>query len=213
MKTDDLVMMLATGVESVDPHFAAKRFTVALGYGLLGAFVLMLGTIGLLADISSVLTTPKFLVKFSFVACLAVVGIVVTYRLSMPGASLGQTPGLMALPVVILWMIALNALLQVSATQRVGLLLGETWTVCTALIVMLSLPVFIALVWAIRGLAPTRLRLAGGSAGVLSGAVGACVYCMHCPEMEAPFVATWYLAGILVPGIVGFLFGPRLMRW
>lgn len=213
MKTDDLVLMLATGAESVDTHFVAKRFTIALGYGLLGAFVLMLGTIGLLADLSTVLTTPKFWVKFTFVVCLAVAGMVVTYRLSIPGTSLGQMPVLLGLPVIILWMVALNNLMQVDTAQRLVLVLGETWTTCAALIAMLSLPVFIAVVWAVRGLAPTRLRLAGGSAGVLSGAVGACVYCMHCPEMEAPFVATWYIAGILVPAIVGFLLGPRLMRW
>lgn len=213
MKTDDLVMMLATGVESVDPHSAAKRSALALGFGLLGAFVLMLGTLGLLEDLTTVLLIPKFWVKFAFVVCLAIVGIIVTYRLSIPGTSLGQLPVLLALPIITLWMVALNNLIQVDTSQRLDLVLGSTWTTCAALIAMLSLPVFIAVVLALRGLAPTRLRLAGGSAGVLSGAVGACVYCMHCPEMEAPFVATWYLAGILVPTIVGLVLGPRLMRW
>jgi len=67
--------------------------------------------------------------------------------------------------------------------------------------------------WAIRGLAPTRLRLAGAAAGLLSGAVGALVYCLHCPELEAPFLGFWYLLGMLIPTAVGALLGPRLLRW
>ena len=46
------------------------------------------------------------------------------------------------------------------------------------------LPVFVATLWAMKGLAPTRLALAGAAAGLLAGAVGAVVYTLHCPEME-----------------------------
>jgi hypothetical protein len=78
---------------------------------------------------------------------------------------------------------------------------------------MLSLPVFVAVLWAMRGLAPTRLPLAGTAAGLLAGTVGALVYCLHCPELDAPFLGTWYLLGMLIPALVGSLAGPRLLRW
>jgi hypothetical protein len=64
-----------------------------------------------------------------------------------------------------------------------------------------------------KGLAPTRLRLAGAVAGLLAGAVGALVYCLHCPEMGAPFIGFWYLLGTLIPTSVGALLGPQLLRW
>jgi hypothetical protein len=31
--------------------------------------------------------------------------------------------------------------------------------------------------------------------------------------MAAPFLATWYVLGILIPAILGALLGPRLLRW
>jgi hypothetical protein len=31
--------------------------------------------------------------------------------------------------------------------------------------------------------------------------------------MEAPFLAIWYLLGMLIPTLLGALLGPRLLRW
>jgi hypothetical protein len=78
---------------------------------------------------------------------------------------------------------------------------------------MLSVPVFVAVMLAMKGLAPTRLRLAGAAAGLASGSLGALVYTLHCPEMAAPFLSIWYLLGVLIPTGIGALLGPRLLRW
>jgi len=67
--------------------------------------------------------------------------------------------------------------------------------------------------WAMRGLAPTRPPLAGTAAGLLAGTVGALVYCLHCPEMGAPFIASWYLLGMLMPALLGAFLGRFLLRW
>jgi hypothetical protein len=48
---------------------------------------------------------------------------------------------------------------------------------------------------------------------LLAGATGALVYTLHCPELAAPFLAVWYLLGMLVPAAVGLLLGSRLLRW
>jgi hypothetical protein len=64
-----------------------------------------------------------------------------------------------------------------------------------------------------KGLAPTRLRLAGAAAGFVAGATGTLVYCVHCPEMAAPFLGFWYVLGMLIPTTVGALLGNRLLRW
>lgn len=65
----------------------------------------------------------------------------------------------------------------------------------------------------LRGLAPTRLRLAGAAAGFAAGSLGALVYSLHCPELAAPFLAIWYLLGMLIPTAIGAWLGPRLLRW
>jgi hypothetical protein len=62
-------------------------------------------------------------------------------------------------------------------------------------------------------MAPTRLRLCGGVAGLLAGSSATMVYCLHCPEMGVPFWGLWYFLGILIPAAIGLLLGPRLLRW
>ncbi|MBL7372919.1 DUF1109 family protein, partial [Escherichia coli] len=44
-------------------------------------------------------------------------------------------------------------------------------------------------------------------------AFAATVYCIHCPEVSAIFVLTWYSLGILLAASIGALLGPRLLRW
>ncbi len=77
---------------------------------------------------------------------------------------------------------------------------------------MLSTPIFAGVMWAMKGLAPTRPRIAGAVAGLLAGATAALVYCLHCPEIEAPFIAFWYVLGMLIPVGVGALLGGVLLR-
>jgi hypothetical protein len=77
----------------------------------------------------------------------------------------------------------------------------------------LSAPALFAALWALKGLAPTRLALAGAAAGLLSGALGALAYALHCPELAAPFLALWYSLGMLMPAAAGALLGRVLLRW
>ncbi len=91
--------------------------------------------------------------------------------------------------------------------------MGHSARVCPWMITATAAPMFVALFWALRGLAPTRPRLAGAGAGLAAGGLGAAIYSLHCPEVGAPFVAIWYTLGILTPCAVGALLGPRLLRW
>jgi hypothetical protein len=134
-------------------------------------------------------------------------------RLSLPGSQLDWVPSALAAPVLAMWVLAASALMRADPAQRARLFFGDTWATCPYLVALLSAPVFAALLWATRGLAPTRLRLAGAAAGLLSGAVGALVYCLHCPELAAPFLGFWYLLGVLIPTAAGALLGPRVLRW
>jgi hypothetical protein len=109
--------------------------------------------------------------------------------------------------------LAAVALLRTDRTHWPALVLGQTAAACPVLIALLAAPVFLAGCWAMQGLAPTRLRLAGASVGLLAGATGACVYAFHCSELAAPFLGTWYVLGIALPTALGALIGPRVLRW
>jgi len=213
MKTDDLIAMLARGAGPVDRGVAARRYATALGWGVLGAAVLMATLLGVRPDLSGALSLPMFWVKLAFAASLAAASLAAALRLSRPGARLAWVPGALAAPVLAMWTLAAIVLARADPALRPTLFFGQTWTSCPFLIAMLSAPVFVAMLWAMRGLAPTRLRLAGAAAGLLAGATGAVVYCLHCPELEAPFLGFWYVLGMLIPTAVGALVGRRLLRW
>lgn len=128
-------------------------------------------------------------------------------------ARLAWVPGALAAPVLAMWILAIVVLTSADPATRAGLFFGDTWAACPLLVALLSAPVFVAVVWAMKGLAPTRLRFAGAAAGLLSGTVGALVYSLQCPELAAPFLGFWYLLGMLIPTVVGALLGDRLLRW
>jgi hypothetical protein len=213
MRTNDLVLMLATSAAAVEPNVAARRYATAMTLGAAGAMLLMVMLLGARTDLAHALFLPQFWIKLGFVACMVAASLLLALRLSQPGRQLDQAPTLLAAPVLAIWILAAVALINATPLQRVSLFLGDTWAICPFLIAMLSVPVFGSTIWAMRGLAPTRLRLAGAAAGLLAGTTGALVYCIHCPEMAAPFLGFWYLLGMLIPTAAGALSGPRLLRW
>ncbi len=213
MKTDDLIAMLARDAGAVQADRGGRRFALALGAGMTCSALLMLTTLGLNPALARYLELPNFWMKLSFAAALACIGLVIALRLARPGVKLGRAPLALAIPILAIWAIAVATLVPGNAAQRAEAFFGQTWAVCPFLIAMLSIPVFAGTTWAMRGLAPTRLRLAGAAAGLLSGGAGAVVYCLHCPELAAPFVGFWYLLGVLIPTGIGALLGRHLLQW
>ena len=213
MKTEDLVTMLATGVGAVEPRAAVRRYAGAVGAGALVAAVLMAALLGVNANLARDASGPMVWVKFAFVAWLFVGALLATLRLARPGASLAGLPSVLAAPVLAMWILAAVALVGTDRTRGLDLVLGQTAAACPFLIALLAAPVFLSGLWAMQGLAPTRLCLAGASAGLLAGAAGAFVYAFHCPELAAPFLATWYVLGMAIPTALGALIGPRVLRW
>ena len=213
MKTDDLIAMLATGVAPVDPHLVAKRFATGLLLGGAGALALMLMGYGIRPDLAQAAQAPMLWVKLGFAFVIAVSSLMLTERLARPGVRPGRAWVGVALPWAAISFMGLVVLMGAPPQERLGLVLGRTWLSCALSISLIASPVFVGLVWTLRGLAPTRLGLAGACAGLLAAAVGALVYALHCPEVEAPFLAVWYVLGLLIPTVVGALIGPKLLRW
>ena len=213
MKTEDWVSMLATGVEAIDAKWAARRYLLGITGGLLGALALTGGILRLNPALSHAVVEPMFWVREAYCAALALLGFAAVTRLARPGIRLGLAPAGVVTVVMVMWIFAATVLLRAPAENRSHLLFGKTAAVCPFLIALVAMPVFIAFFWVLRGLAPTHLRLAGAAAGFAAGSLGALVYSLHCPELAAPFLGTWYLLGMLIPTSLGAWLGPRLMRW
>jgi hypothetical protein len=213
MKTDELINMLANHAPPVDRQIVTRRFGTALVIGLALALLVLLTVFGIRPDIGQVAATPLFWAKLALPASLLAGALLVTTRLARPGAPVGNGWVTVAAPVVAVWLAALGLLFSVSANNRWALIFGETWRVCPVNIALLSIPAFVCVFWAIRGFAPTRLRLAGAAGGLLAGSMATLAYSLHCPEMSVAFWAVWYVLGMLIPTAVGALLGPRLLRW
>lgn len=213
MKTEELVNMLATGLEATPVRPLSRRYATALAIGTGIAVMLMLSLLHVRSDLARAAFLPAFWLKVGFVASLVAVSLFAAMRLSRPGARVEVLPAVVAAPLLLMWAVAAWMLIAAEPGQRTQMFLGETWKVCPFLIATLSIPIFVVLMRVMKGFAPTRPRLAGAAAGLLAGASAALVYCLHCPEMDAPFIAFWYVLGMLIPVAAGALLGKTLLRW
>lgn len=213
MRTDELIDLLATAEGPVGRHALARRFAVALLGGALGALLLTATLYGVRSDLAEVARTPLFWAKVALPASFALLGFWLAQRLARPGLRGGVAWWLLGLPLLLVWLGAAASLAEAPAGARDALIFGRTWRTCPLNIALLSLPVLVTVFWAMRGLAPVRLRQAGAAAGLLAGATATLAYCLHCPEMGVPFWGVWYVLGLLIPTVAGALAGPRLLRW
>jgi hypothetical protein len=213
MRTDDLVGLLSTGITPVRRGTAARRFGISLPVAAVGATALMATVFGVRPDLGAVIKTPIFWEKLALPLCLAIGALLATVRLARPGARIGAGWPVMTTPVLVVWIAAIMIVVSTAPEDRLPAILGHSWRSCPFNILLLAIPGFIALFWAVKGLAPTSLRLAGAASGLLASSIATVAYCFHCPEMSPAFWSIWYMAGMLLPAVLGAVLGPRFLRW
>jgi hypothetical protein len=213
MKTDDLIGLLSNQVTRIDRGAVARRFVKALALGGLGSLILMSVVFGVRHDLASVARTTIFWAKMAYPLAIAIGAMLAVMRLGRPGTRAGYSWALIALPFVAVWAASMVVLDGAAPGGRWAIVLGHTWRTCPFNIMLLSLPTFPAVFWAVKSLAPTQLRLAGAVAGLLASSTATIVYCLHCPEMSPAFWSVWYAIGMLVPAGIGAWLGPKLLRW
>ncbi|WPB54962.1 DUF1109 domain-containing protein [Xylophilus sp. GOD-11R] len=213
MKTDELIALLAADTMPVPRHVTVRRLAGGVAAGTVISLLAMVAWLGFNPVLADYLLLPMFWVKFGMPMVMAMAGLVLVARLGRPGDSSRGAWMAWAAPIGLMWLLGAVALSQAPAADAAFLMLSWSWRICAATIVALALPVFVGAIWALRGVAPVRLRLAGAGAGALAGAVGAAVYALHCMELAAPFIAIGYVLGMVLPLAVGALAGPRLLRW
>jgi hypothetical protein len=213
MNTEQLIASLSADVPRVSRHALARR----IGFGIVGGgLVAMLGMVGVLGvrpDLEIAMQGFSFWMKWTYSVSLGLGAIYAISRLARPVPASLRGLWLLAVPVLVLAGIGIGEFANSPSSEWLGMWLSRSWKVCPWLVLGLSVPIFVGLLWSLRRLAPTRLRAAGAVAGLTAGAWAATIYCLHCPEVSAMFVLTWYSLGILLASGAGALLGPRLMRW
>lgn len=213
MKTDDLISTLSSDVPPVRRNAVAQRLAIGLVLGALVSGAYVVAMMGVRPDLMVAMHGFPFWMKWGYTISLAVGAIVATAQLARPDTQRLRWLWLLAVPVLLLGAVGVTELIRTPQAEWLAMWLGHSWKQCPWRVLLLALPIFIGLLWSFRRLAPTRLRAAGAAAGLAAGAFAATVYCIHCPEVSAIFVLTWYSLGILLAASLGALIGPRLMRW
>ncbi len=213
MRTEELITVLSRDPGFIDPRAPARRLAGAALVGVAAALPLVLLHLGINPALADDARTAMFWVKLAFVVAVAIASGRLVARLARPGVAARRSLEVAGLPVLALWALAVVALFAAAPTERLALLLGSSWRTCPFNIALLSILPFVLLLSAGRSLAPTRLRLAGAATGLFAGALGTLAYLLHCPELEAPFLAVWYVLGMAIPTVAGALIGPRALRW
>lgn len=213
MDIEALVQSLAQDVRPVPRGAVGRRIALGMLAGGVISTILVAFILGINPDLAGAASRYSFWVKWVYSLSLGLMAIAAVRQLARPDSRMPRWLWLLAVPVVLLAGVGLFEMSQVPPSKWLGMWLGKSWFICPWLVLTLAMPIFIGLLWSFRRLAPTRLRAAGAVAGLAAGAIAAMVYCLHCPEMAAIFVLTWYTLGIVLAACVGALLGPRFLRW
>jgi hypothetical protein len=211
MKTDDLINMLARDAAPAERKRIGQRMLIGLAVGLVIAVLLVAFGLGLRPDIGA--ARMPVMMKALFAAMAAAVMLPLAMRLMRPGRPLGWR--LAAIGVFAALSLAAGAIAMMGEApgERMRALTAGVFPWCVVLIPVLAAPTAAAMLWLLRGFAPTRLGLAGAAIGALAGGVGAVAYAMYCPTDSIAFVTTWYVLGIALSAALGALIVSRFLRW
>ena len=209
--TDDLIDRLAAHLKPVRYMAMQRQLIGALLLSGVLAIVAMLMLLGMRPDMQTAAVTMIYWTKFSYTLALALLGLAATLVLARPG---GRTrwPWLAAVALVAL-LVVLAVIQLARADDMMPMIMGSSIIRSLTYIPILSLPVLLASMLALRRMAPTRPALAGFAAGIMAGSTGAWIYAFACTETGMMFLALWYTLAILIVGAVGAILGRYLLRW
>jgi hypothetical protein len=213
MKTDDLVALLSTNLEPVDRKAVVRTLYVAIAAGSIVALGIAVVGLGFRADLMTT-RAPMFLaVKVAFAIGVAGLSLAYLTRLARPGGERKISPFLVALPFLVIVVLAAISLGSAPRAHWERMIVGDEWLECLLSIPVIAIVPFAVSIWAVRKGAPTNLSRAGAFAGLIAGGVSAMAYALHCADDSLPFIAVWYGGTIVLCTLAGAALGPRLLRW
>jgi len=211
MRTNELIAAIAA--DSVIQPTPRRALTLALIPAVVIAASLFVAVLGLRPHFLALLGEPRFLFKLLICDLLAALSGLFVLRLFRPDAAIRGALIVLAIPPVLLGIGIIAELIVTPSAQWGVRLIGTNSMICLRSIPFLGLAPLIATLIALRDGAPENPILAGASAGLFAGAIGAALYAMHCPDDSPLFVAVWYPFGIAIVAALGAVLGARLLRW
>jgi hypothetical protein len=210
--TDELISRLSDDLRPVPRHALERRLWLALAIGLgvtcvAGAF--FLDAMG--RPFGAAFGGPMFWVKFGYTLAFGLLGLAAAPVLTRPDGRIAWP--LVGAGLLVLLAMGFGTMTWMQQDWAMPVLMGSTAMVCPWLITLTGIPVLVALLAAMRGLAPRSPTLAGFAAGLVAGGFGAWAYAFYCGETGMMFMAVWYSLGIALTALLGAILGRLLLRW
>jgi hypothetical protein len=213
MKTDDLVALLSTNPEPVDRGLVARTLGVALGTSSILASGITIVGLGVRSDLMTARALIFVVIKLVFAVAIASLALIYLTRLARPGAQRKTSSFLIAMPFLVIVVLAAISLALAPSSHWDKMIVGDQWLQCLVSVPVIAIVPFAISIWAVRTAAPTNLARTGAFAGLIAGGVSAVAYALHCTDDSLPFVAVWYGGTIVLCTLAGAALGPRLLRW
>jgi hypothetical protein len=192
-------------------HLNAISFDVSLliavGLSLSVAVAMEFLLIGVRPDFRVMVQGAPFHYKIAVTLSMVCAGFFLARRAGQPDRT--KLPLIAPLPALLLLALGASDTSGLPVTGNSGISVPA----CVGAIVMLALPAFAVILGVLRSGAPTRLAVAGATAGLLAGAVGATAYTLACKNDGTLFVAVWYSAAMLIMTGLGAAIGRRALVW
>lgn len=213
MNTDDLIAELALAAGPVDRTALPRRALGGLGLGLAVSSVLFALFYGPRPELAAELADPVIAAKTVLPLILGLLALPLTLAASRPAAK--AAAGLRAIWLVPVAVAALVVFGYATTTPgaRLAAFIGHSIPVCLPSIPLLSAPVGLLLIRALRSGAPVRPAWAGALAGLTAAGFGTAIYSLFCTENSPLFYGVWYPLGVLIAMGLGAAAGARLLRW
>lgn len=215
MKTDDLIAALSANPRSVSRMRPTPTIVGAALVACSIVAVLSIVWLGPRADLWRAFFAGPHLLILNLVFALSVGSIALANvrDLSVPGRRRSLSPLAVGAPFLVMGALALYEI-GTSLSDRLSDHVDHTsWLICLWRIAILAVPAFAILVVGIKRLAPVNLRRTGAYVGILAGAIGSMGYCLHAEDQALLFDTTVHTSAIVVMAVIGWISGPRLLRW
>ena len=213
MKTEDLVALLSANPEPVDRGWTVRTLGVALGTGSILALGITIVVMGVRPDLMTFRALIFVVIKLFFAIAIVSLALVYLTRLARPGATRKTSSFLIAVPFLVIVVLAAISLGLAPSSHWDKMIAGDQWLECLVSVPVIAIVPFAISIWAVRRAAPTNLARTGAFAGLIAGGVSAMAYAIHCTDDSLPFVAVWYGGTIVLCTLAGAALGPRLLRW
>jgi len=214
MKTDDLISALVQNLTPVQANVVGRRLGRAHLLGLTGGTILLVVVFGVSSDMPEQILAPMFWLRLAFPLAVVALAVKLVERLVRPGVAITSAWLMTILPMITMMLGVIFFILTVPAEYRLKLVSNRNlWGTTIGNTMLLSVPSFIAMIHAMKGLAPTRLALSGAAAGLLAGAQGVLIYALYCPDMPVLSWSVLQITAIFITTGIGAACGPICIKW